>query len=329
MKLKHALPLGLVLAALAPAAAQAADREGTITAVGGTFAWTGLDLTGASVTGDVTDATGCLPMQCDDTLLHVKTAGDLTVKIGEAAATASDLDLYLFATNANGTATDSLGSSAGGTAEEMIVKKGLDPGNYLVHVVAAVALMGNYKGTATLAAPTGPTGATGASGTTGAAVSAVDTPVAATPPDSAPAGPAGPSGAAGTTTTGGTGQAGSTGVTTKAKNTAPRTFFSARRPVKAGKGLVLKGTSSDDGKLKRVRVGLVRVKGSKCSGLTAKGAFKPVASCKAPVLLTASGTTAWTLRVPKLAKGSYVAYAKATDAAGLSGRSSKVTFKVK
>jgi len=116
-----------------------------------------------------------------------------------------------------------------------------------------------------------------------------------------------------------------------AANVAPKTTVT--KPT--GRRITtIRGTASDDGKVAKVRAGIVRIKGKRCDGLTAKGTFKRLKKCTAPILLTARGTTKWSLRLRKpLPKGSYRAYALATDDKGLSeggyGKRNSVAFRVR
>jgi hypothetical protein len=114
-------------------------------------------------------------------------------------------------------------------------------------------------------------------------------------------------------------------------NLPPQTTVTKPR---AAKITALRGTAKDDGKVAKVRAGLVLRKGTSCYGLTAKGTFRKLKKCTAPILLTAKGTTRWTLKLAKpLKKGRYVAYAIATDDKGLSeggyGTRNSVAFTVR
>ncbi len=96
----------------------------------------------------------------------------------------------------------------------------------------------------------------------------------------------------------------------------------------------IRGTAKDDAKVAKVRAGVVMVRGKACYGLTAKGSFRKLAKCTAPILLTTKGTTRWTLKLKRpLKKGRYVAYAIATDDKGLAeggyGKRNSVAFTVK
>jgi hypothetical protein len=113
-------------------------------------------------------------------------------------------------------------------------------------------------------------------------------------------------------------------------NLPPKTVVTKPRGAKI---TAIRGTASDDGKVAKVRAGLVLKKGKACYGLTAKGTFRKLKKCTAPILLTAKGTTRWTLKLKTpLKKGRYVAYATATDDKGLReggyGKRNRVAFTV-
>ncbi len=267
-------------------AAQAApNRTGTLSGPGAEYKWDGGPISGAAATTDVYDALGCTPglIECDDTLLKVDTAGSLTIKTGDASASAVDMDLFVYQSDASGTQGKLLKSS-GGTDVNESTNFDADPGYYLVRMEAATSAQGTYKGTATLAAP--------AEGSTG------DVPLTPVAP---------------------------------ATNAAPKTTVT--RP-KGKKITAIKGTATDDSKVAKVAVGLVQVKGKTCYGLTTKGTFTKLKKCSAPTLLTAKGTSAWTLKLKKpLKKGKYVVYATATDDKNLAeagyGAANKITFTVR
>jgi hypothetical protein len=285
-------------AAAAPAALAAPAHNGTL-AVGGEVAWNGGPLNGIAAVSDISDLTGCQPAiaECDDTLLKVDATGVLSVKIADGSAGAADLDLYVHKSDAAGAAGDAVKSSAGPTADEGTTLD-VEPGYYLVRVRAAISAGGTYKGTAKLAAP-----------------EELPPPPGGNPPPPPPA------------------------------NLPPVTTVTKPR----GKTITaIRGTASDDAKVAKVRAGLVLVKGdpaygrtpsgayrrTNCFGLTAKGTFAKLKKCTAPTLLTARGTTKWTLKLKRpLKKGKYVAYAIATDDKGVSeggyGKRNSVAFTVK
>jgi len=263
---------------IAPAAHAAPARTQTL-APGAEYKWTGGPISGADESGSTSES--CLPGSCDETLIKLDVPGTLAVKI-TGDTTAADIDLYVYVSDASGTAGKKIKESVGQTASESTSAE-VDPGYYLVRVVAAAAAASMYDGTAKLEA------------------SAPDPGAAVTPPAAA------------------------------APNAAPKTTVT--KP-KGKKITAIKGTASDDGAVAKVAVGLVQIKGKKCYGLTASGSFKALKKCTAPALLAAKGTTAWTLKLKKaLKKGSYVAYAIATDDKGVAeggyGPKNKVAFKVK
>ncbi len=278
-----ALSLAALLTGAASAEAAPA-RNGGLAAAGAEYKWDGTPLNGVALTAEVGDAVGCTPglQECDDTLLKVDSAGSLAVKItGDGGPATVDLDLYVYASGADGAPGKLLKSSTGGTADESTTLEA-EPGYYLVRVSAATAANGGYKGVAALAAPS-------------------EAETTAQP------------------------------LMTPAPNAAPKTTVT--RP-KGKKITAIKGTATDDSKVAKVAVGLVQVKGKTCYGLTTKGTFTKLKKCSAPTLLTAKGTSAWTLKLKKpLKKGKYVVYATATDDKNLSeggyGAANKVAFTVK
>lgn len=295
------LATGLV--ALGAAPALGADHTGSVSPGGAPFSWDGGPISGGLSDSDAYLAVPCDSPgnDCDDTLVNVSLSHGAT-----AQATASitgpsgtDLDLYVYKSDASGTVGDAVDSSAGGTANEAVTFD-VDPGYYLVRVYAATATAASYKGTMKVVARPVP----------GEVNYGVD--------------PADPN--AGQGGGGGGGQA-----TTLANDLAPASI--ARAPA-ASQSRVLRGTASDrDGKVAYVDVGLVRRGKGGCSALTASGSWRTIHKCTAPPLLRAKGATRWhlTLRRP-LAKGLYVLYSRATDnlgrrEAGFSQRN-RVRFRV-
>jgi hypothetical protein len=116
-------------------------------------------------------------------------------------------------------------------------------------------------------------------------------------------------------------------------NAPPTTTIKLAKSYKASKLKGIGGTASDDTGVSKVQVGLLlKGKGGKCTQLTASGKFAKAKSCNAPtVYLTATGTSGWALKLKKqLAKGSYTAFAKATDDKGLTqAKPAKASFKIK
>jgi pseudomonalisin len=108
-----------------------------------------------------------------------------------------------------------------------------------------------------------------------------------------------------------------------ADRTAPVARFAKRKWVRASrKRVLLTGTASDRGcrakgagKVKRVRVAVMRKAGKRCRFLRGRKGFSPPRSCSSRIYVTAHGTTSWRLtyrgRVPK---GGYRAYVRASDA---------------
>lgn len=122
-----------------------------------------------------------------------------------------------------------------------------------------------------------------------------------------------------------------TPTTPPAANQPPTTVITPPRGRHVTK---ITGIARDDSAVATVAVGLVQIKGRKCYGLTASGSFARLAKCTAPTLLPAKGTTTWTLKLRHaLPKAKYVAYATATDDAGISeggfGPKNRVAFTVR
>jgi kumamolisin len=105
---------------------------------------------------------------------------------------------------------------------------------------------------------------------------------------------------------------------------APTTSFTRRKLRTSRKRVVVAGTANDRGcragkagTVKKVRVAVARLSGKRCRFAKAHGGFTPKRSCAKRVYLTAKGTTKWTRTIRgKLARGSYRAFVRATDATG-------------
>ncbi len=306
--LRKTLLLAAVLATVTGLALAAPNRTGSL-AVGGSYNWDGGPITGAVATAEVGDTVPCgAPgKECDQTLLNVTSNGQLSVKTTSDDAGSTDLDLYLYASNANGDQGKFLKSSTGPDANENLSAEAV-AGYYLVVVVPATATAGTYKGSASLAAlPPEP--------------GDVDY---GKPPPPPPGG--------GGTTGGDGGASGGASAPPAAPNLAPATKASApkARPVRS-----LNGTAADpDGTIAYVDVALVRGTGKNCRRLSAKGTFVTLHKCTAPAFLRAKGTTTWRLALRRpLAKGTYVLYARATDVEGRPdggfGAANRLTFRVR
>jgi pseudomonalisin len=110
-----------------------------------------------------------------------------------------------------------------------------------------------------------------------------------------------------------------------ADRTAPVARFAKKKWVRASRNrMLLSGSASDRGcrangagKVKRVRVAVMRKAGKRCRFLRGRKGFSPARSCSRRLYVTAHGTTKWRLtyrgRVPK---GSYRAYVRGSDADG-------------
>ena len=107
-----------------------------------------------------------------------------------------------------------------------------------------------------------------------------------------------------------------------ADRTAPVAAFAKKRWVRTSrKRVVLSGTASDrgcgvkgTGKVKRVRVAVMRKAGKRCRFLKGRKGFSAPRSCSKRIYLTAHGTSKWTLTYKgRVAKGAYRTYVRASD----------------
>lgn len=295
---RRLLAVAAAATVVAAAPAHAAPARTGSAVIGAPYTWDGAPITGV---GTDPDAVCALPGACDDTLVNIA-AGDVRIAIGDAGGGAVDLDLYVYAADASGAPQTLIASDADGDANETVTFGAPAAAAYVVRVVAATALQGTYKGTATVTAGTTPTTAAG-----GVKPSTGPTAPGAPPPppqqvvvkDPDPTVEAGAGG-------------GSTTV-----NRAPST------KVTATSARELRGTAADsDGTVARVQVALVRLgSGSRpCTQLrSAAPTFTALKSCTAPTrYLTASGRLSWSLKLARaLPKGRYVVYVRATDRKGL------------
>jgi hypothetical protein len=289
----------LAIAIAAPASA-APDYTATLSAAATTFAWDG----GPGNGFNKTEALAVTPCgspnhDCEDLLAKVDTTGSVLAQIVDPdeatdndTANTRDLDLVIFQSDASGAEGKQLKSTEGLGSSEKVTFSVPNPGYYLVRVDFYRGANVTYKGTLTLSP---------------------DTAVPETPPTATAPGTPG----------------------TAAANQAPTARIGKlARSVKAARLKGFSGTAADDGGVARVEVGLVQVKGKRCSQLTVKGTFSPLARCGSPrVFLAAKGGKAWSFKLRKaLKRGSYVLYARATDAQGVVeggfGAANRRAFKV-
>jgi hypothetical protein len=279
-------------AALTTVALAAPARTTSLDPGGAVYKWKGGPISGAAATTDVGENVPCGPGKgCDETLVKATDRGQINVKTSSTDRNSADMDLYLYASDASGKEGKFVKSSAGGTPAEEVTAN-VTAGYYLVRMVAAAAVNGTYDGQAQLRA---------------------------LPPLAAEGGPDfGDDPAAGLGGSGsGSGTAGSGGSTTtgsSADDLAPAA--KVRRP--GGRVRILRGTATDpDGKVAYVDVSLLRVRGKRCSALTAAGSFKSVKKCAPGPFLRARGGASWHLALRRaLRPGTYVVYARATDDKG-------------
>ena len=108
------------------------------------------------------------------------------------------------------------------------------------------------------------------------------------------------------------------GVQTEtAANSAPIGKANAPKAKKS-----FSGTATDDGSVKKVEIGILKVikQGSSCQQLKSKSANFAKAGCAAPTkYFAAKGTSKWSFKLTKaLKKGKYVLFARITDDKGAS-----------
>lgn len=127
------------------------------------------------------------------------------------------------------------------------------------------------------------------------------------------------------------------GGTGGAVNSAPEARFGkVAKSYKSKRLKGFRGTATDDNGVAKVEFALIQMgKKGKCKQMNAKGKFVALAKCDQPTLfMAAKGTSKWSFKLKKkLAKGSYVAFVRATDSAGTVqggfGPNNRKAFKVK
>ena len=141
---------GELASVLVPSASAAPDREATVSATAATYEWDGGPLTGYFVTNFIGSGENCTKPRCDATLIKVDipagSTGDLKVDIGDFDSE-WDLDLYVFASDAQGRPLKPLGvgERPAGEPETSTVSRAA-PGYYLIQVVGWNAAGAFYKG---------------------------------------------------------------------------------------------------------------------------------------------------------------------------------------
>jgi hypothetical protein len=150
------------LLAAAPATA-ATDYSGTLSASATTFAWDGGPGNGFFLTSTATSNVGCdrPGYDCETALLKLESPGALTVKIEGQGDNTKDIDVHLYASDAEGKQGKLIVEGTSDQPVETVSKANLAAGHYLVLVDYYLAVAGTYKGTATLkpsgaAAPAAP-----------------------------------------------------------------------------------------------------------------------------------------------------------------------------
>lgn len=140
--------------AAAPALAEPAFNT-TLSASATSYAWEGNPGNGFNKT-EALEFTPCGSPNhdCEDVLVKLDNAGQLSAEIktpsepddASDAGNATDLDLYLFESNAAGEPGKELVSTNSTSAQEKITKKGLLPGFYLVRVDYYRGVQTTYSG---------------------------------------------------------------------------------------------------------------------------------------------------------------------------------------
>lgn len=80
--------------------------------------------------------------------------------------------------------------------------------------------------------------------------------------------------------------------------------------------ITLRGTATDAGSVRRVRVSVARHIGKLCRFLLADGKFSTARSCDKTSYLDAKGTSSWSLKLPVLPYGRYTIWTRGIDANG-------------
>lgn len=309
MRHRQKIAMGAAAAALLATAAAAVaepNRETALTPGGPGYGWDGGPVSGAALFAEIGAVVPCGPgKECDDTLIHAPERGQLVLNIdSEDPHPGQDIDLYLFASDAEGQPGTQLKSSTTATSTESITHN-VDGGYYLVRVVAALAEGAVYKGEA---------------------AQAVLPPLDEDRrppdfgPDPAPSGGSGDSGGSGGSG-GGSGGSGSGGASGTTRTTPPVTNAApssrVRRPGRRSRRL--SGTATDpDGRVRYVDVALVRLRAdNRCRALTPRGTWRRIRKCSAPPFVRARGRETWRVSMRRpLRAGRYALYSRATDEAG-------------
>jgi hypothetical protein len=167
LALVFTLALVPLVAVAAVAQAEPPSRAVLITPASGPQTWDGDTATGTNVNYDFSAGEPCTdtdggadPEYCDITLLHVDLSsspdfwgpktGGVEIRLDEYSPEASDFDLQVFASDANGTKGRLVGSSGGsaGAHERTTIKE--PDGYYLIQVVYFAVTNGTYRGTVEL-----------------------------------------------------------------------------------------------------------------------------------------------------------------------------------
>jgi len=89
-----------------------------------------------------------------------------------------------------------------------------------------------------------------------------------------------------------------------------------RRVATVRQPITLRGTATDAGAVRRVRVSVAQHVGNLCRFLQEDRTFSPTRNCHATSYLDAKGTSSWSLKIPSLPPGRYTIWTRGIDAAG-------------
>jgi hypothetical protein len=151
MRLRLICLTALAVGVLAAPAMAAPARTQELTANGTPFTWTDgpRSALGTEVTEPPVDMCDDPGWPCDDTLIHVTEPGTLTLNAKADGLVRPDVDVYLYMSDADGTAGDMWDMSESTSADETLVED-LDAGWYLFRVAYFSGLNDTYAGSAAL-----------------------------------------------------------------------------------------------------------------------------------------------------------------------------------
>lgn len=103
-------------------------------------------------------------------------------------------------------------------------------------------------------------------------------------------------------------------TTTTPDTTPPATKL--RRLTSLRQPLTVRGSATDAGGVRRIRVSVARNAGKLCRFLQANRTWSKPRSCSRTTYIDAKGTTSWSLKLPVLPSGRYTFWSRGIDAAG-------------